>query len=363
MDNKIKILFLAANPVDTDSLQLEEEYRAIKQKISERECYDKFDLVQEWAVRTGELIEKLMEHKPHIVHFSGHGSPTGEIIFKDNVGNARPVTTDALKSVFTVLKDNVRFVVLNACNTLPQAKAIAENIDLAVGMNTPIGDPAAIEFAAMLYSALCWGRSVGSAFEVGKTQLKVLGIPEEDTPELLSRVGVNPSEVYIPNREEVGKSNTSAEEDLIKTLYKDMVQLYIEAKDFLKNLQAGMRGFEREKLLSESTTVHKVFFDFDKHIRDAQVAQLLENLPERYDIEEIREKFSESFVPLSPDVIGRDRILEIDRRLKLFKEAIKYFETEVKEGQLDPALLEKEKDSLTPHGQQLLGLLLLELQR
>jgi hypothetical protein len=49
----------------------------------------------------------------------------------------------------------------------------------------------------MLYSGLCRGRSVGDAFEVGKTQLKVLGIPEEDTLELLCRAGINPAEVYF----------------------------------------------------------------------------------------------------------------------------------------------------------------------
>jgi hypothetical protein len=94
-------------------------------------------------------------------------------------------------------KDNIRVVVLNACFSRPQAAAITEVIDCAIGMNSAIGDKAAIVFAAAFYQALGFERSVKDAFESGKAALMLEGIPEEKIPELLVRKGVNPRTIFL----------------------------------------------------------------------------------------------------------------------------------------------------------------------
>jgi hypothetical protein len=101
------------------------------------------------------------------------------------------VSKAALVHLFRILKDNVRVVVLNACHSRPQAEALAETIDCTVGMNRPIGDQAAVVFAASFYRALGFGRSVKEAFELGRAALLLEGIPEDQTPELLTRPGVD----------------------------------------------------------------------------------------------------------------------------------------------------------------------------
>ena len=101
------------------------------------------------------------------------------------------MSKEALIHLFRILKDNVRVVVLNACHSRPQAEALAETIDCTVGMNRPIGDEAAIVFAASFYRALGFGRSVREAFELGRAALLLEGIPEDQTPELLTRPGVD----------------------------------------------------------------------------------------------------------------------------------------------------------------------------
>ena len=103
----------------------------------------------------------------------------------------------ALVGLFQVLKDNVRVVVLNACYSKPQAEAIAQVIDCAIGMNTAIGDEAAIVFAAAFYQALAFGRSVQTAFDVGKNALMLEAIPEEKTPELFVRDGLDASNISL----------------------------------------------------------------------------------------------------------------------------------------------------------------------
>jgi hypothetical protein len=197
--SKIKVLFLSANPSSEPKLMLDEEIREITDKIRGSLHRDSLDLVSLWAVRPDDLLQALNEHRPHVVHFSGHGSPFDEIILLDRAGQPKPVPKEALVSLFRTLRDNIRLVVLNACFSKPQAEAISELIDCTIGMNKQIGDEAAIAFAASFYRAIGFGRSVQDAFDQAKTALLLEGIPEEKTPELLARSGVNASEVFLVN--------------------------------------------------------------------------------------------------------------------------------------------------------------------
>src|SRR3954447_17829712 len=189
--DKLKVLFLAANPAGPQPLQLDEEIRQITAKVRASEHRDSLELVSRWAVRPDDLVQALLEVRPHVVHFSGHGSKAQELILLDDQGNPKPVSKEALAYLFRTLKDNVRVVVLNACYSRPQAEALAEAIDCTIGMNRPIGDEAAIVFAASFYQAVGFGRSVEEAFELGKAALLLEGIPEDQTPELLTHQGVD----------------------------------------------------------------------------------------------------------------------------------------------------------------------------
>ena len=193
----IKVLFLSSNPEGTPALKLDEEARLIIQKIRASEYRDVLKLETLWAVQPDDLLQALNEHKPQIVHFSGHGSESGEIVLMDNNRQAKPVSAEALKMLFTTLKDNIRVVVLNACYSEKQAQAISEVIDCVVGMNTAIGDEAAIVFAASFYRAIGFGRSIKDAFDQGKAAIMLEGIPESSTPQLLIRKGIDPASVVL----------------------------------------------------------------------------------------------------------------------------------------------------------------------
>src|SRR4029079_17504865 len=177
--NKIKILFLAANPASTSQLRLDEEIRAITEKIRASEFRDSLELISAWAVRPDDLLQLLNMHKPHIVHFSGHGSQAGELLLADSGGEARPVSTRALTALFSTLKDNIRLVVLNACYSRVQGQSISQTIDYVVGMNAAICDTAAMVFTASFYRALGFARTVQEAFDQGLAAILLEGIPEE----------------------------------------------------------------------------------------------------------------------------------------------------------------------------------------
>ena len=183
--DKITILFLAANPRDTDQLKLDDEVRAIDQSLQLAAHRDRFDLRSHWALRYSDLAGLLLRYEPHIVHFSGHGSAAGEIVFADDRGQSHLVAPNTLADLFKVLRDNIRCVVLNACYTEKQARGIAQSVDCVVGMKRAVVDDGAVQFAAAFYQALGYGRSIATAFDLGRIAMGAYAAGEEKTPRLL----------------------------------------------------------------------------------------------------------------------------------------------------------------------------------
>ena len=196
-NRKIKVLFLAANPVDTPPLKLDEEVRAIDQALRRANYRDRFDFIQHRAVQYGDLQELLLRHQPDLVHFSGHGSETGELLLQGENGIAHPIREQTLSRLFSVLKDNIRCVVLNACYSEGQAAAIAQHIDVVIGMKHELGDDAARNFAAAFYQGLGYGRSVQTAFDLGCLQIDLANIVEADEPQLKALRGDAAQLVFV----------------------------------------------------------------------------------------------------------------------------------------------------------------------
>lgn len=166
----VTIVFLAASPRDMDEADLGIELREIRSVLRSTEYRDHFRLQPQWAVRMSDVSDYLLEHKPGIVHFSGHGS-AGEIVLEDDKGNSEPVPVEDLSRRFAALKENIRCVVLNACYSQPQAEAIVRAIDCVIGMTHEVDVDDAVAFAKTFYRALGYGRSVRLAFDAARAEL------------------------------------------------------------------------------------------------------------------------------------------------------------------------------------------------
>jgi len=180
--DKVTILFLAANPVDTNPLRLGEELRDIKASLRQATHRDRFDAQDEWAVRIDDLRRALLRYKdrPVILHFAGHGDGAG-IVLEGNDGQGRPVEGGAL-SRFIKLFPNIRCVILNACYSEATATALAEVTPCVVGMEAEVTDTYAISFAVAFYDAIGEGMSFADAFEVAKSSVDLEGGLEEVLP-------------------------------------------------------------------------------------------------------------------------------------------------------------------------------------
>jgi hypothetical protein len=194
-EETVRILFLAANPKDTDPLRLGEEAETIDERLRGAEFRDSFELISHWAVSSKKLSDYLLRHTPHIVHFAGHGSTLGKIVLEDETGNAKTVPPEALSRLFRILKDNIRCVVLNACLTEDQAEGIVQEIDCVVGMSREIDDVDAISFAGGFYRGLAYGRSVQTAFELGRNEIDLDSLGGGAIPILKVKPGVDPAKI------------------------------------------------------------------------------------------------------------------------------------------------------------------------
>src|SRR5689334_3743473 len=94
-DQKLKILFLAANPINTPQLRLDQELRDVQTALRQSRYRDQLELQAVWASRITEMRRAMLDIEPQILHFSGHGDG-GAIFLEDNAGNAHPVAADAL---------------------------------------------------------------------------------------------------------------------------------------------------------------------------------------------------------------------------------------------------------------------------
>lgn len=191
----LRILFFVATLDDRARLHLDREVRAIKARIRESEYRDCIQLIDRWAVQPSDLQQALLQHQPHIVHFSGYGGPSG-ILLQGMDGSSRHVSYGAIARMLKTLKDNIRVVVFNTCFSHPQAHAMAEHIDFTIGMNVEMRTDMEILFSAAFYMALGHGRSVLTAYQVGITELALYGVADQTHPLLLSRKGADASATF-----------------------------------------------------------------------------------------------------------------------------------------------------------------------
>lgn len=177
-----KILILSANPVETNRLRLDQEVREIRESIQKARNRDNFEVVIATAVRTKDIQQEILYNKPQIVHFSGHGAGSQGLIFEDISGRAKPVTTEALTTLFGLCASYVECVVLNACYSIVQAQGIANHIKYVAAMRQEVGDIAAIEYSRGFYSAIASGEPYDIAHEYGRNAIQFEGLSEEMTP-------------------------------------------------------------------------------------------------------------------------------------------------------------------------------------
>jgi tetratricopeptide (TPR) repeat protein len=181
----LRILFLASDPSNASRLHLGKELQSVRNKLVGNQ---NFEIKDHLATKPNDVMNEIMNYKPHIVHFSGHGFETGELCFENDRGEAKVIPPEALASLFRLATDHVKCVIVNTCYAEKQAKAIAEYVPVVIGTKKEISDDAAFNFSTGFYTALepdLSQNSLHKAFNLGCIAIQFDGNLEEHLTPIL----------------------------------------------------------------------------------------------------------------------------------------------------------------------------------
>jgi hypothetical protein len=168
----ITILYLAANPIDSERLRSDRELREIQDIMRDGKGSDRFRLVSVFAARVQDIAAAVKSNNPQIVHFAGHAYQGG-LIIEDERGRSALLPAERIASLFGSAVDGISCVILNASHTAETARVISRYVDYVVAMNEIISDEGAIAFSTGFYQALAAGRPIPDAFEYAVVYLKI----------------------------------------------------------------------------------------------------------------------------------------------------------------------------------------------
>ncbi|MDP9630306.1 UNVERIFIED_ORG: CHAT domain-containing protein [Ensifer adhaerens] len=203
---KLRVLYLTSNPEATETeyttpdgvavkesywLRTETEVRQVKQALRGSKYRDLVELEHKPAATFQDLLDGINDHRPHIVHFSGHGG--GKSVFLENGSVDAPESNELpfelLMEALAATDTPPTLLVLNACDTLDGAEMILPAVPVVVAMSEPIGDLAATVFATQFYAAIASAQSVGSALRQAKVKMRSVSLEDADLPQYVARDG------------------------------------------------------------------------------------------------------------------------------------------------------------------------------
>jgi hypothetical protein len=196
-----KILFLASNPKNLSYLDLNKEYSEVSERLKENISTYKLTFAK---VNSKNFNELIYQHRPLIIHFSGHGTKNGletlpnergimrrdiktpSIILPDSNGNGVAIKEKTLYDLFSKCKNDfdLKLIFFNSCHTDTQAIKISELGIYVIGMDKAVFDSTSIEFATSFYHHLSNGEDIETAFFLACNFLDFEGNNEFNTPVL-----------------------------------------------------------------------------------------------------------------------------------------------------------------------------------
>jgi hypothetical protein len=183
------ILIVSAGPIDQDSLRLGAEMKDIRHALQRSKSREEWKIECHTAATVDDLRRALLDYRPAILHFSGHGAGEDGLCFEDANGYSHMAQAEPLAKLFHLFSDSLKCVVLNACYSDVQAAAICNEINCVVGMKSTIDDESAIKFAASFYDAIFAQCSISMAFKMGCNALDLSNLRDSDVPALQIRKG------------------------------------------------------------------------------------------------------------------------------------------------------------------------------
>lgn len=199
---KLSVLFVAAVPSSHDHLRTDAEFRMIQDEVRRSLYRDSVDFFIKPAADMKSMLEGMNDHRPEIVHFSGHGGGE-EILFDDGkvVGSVgKPLRFKLLAEALGATSTPPKLLVLNACDTSSGADVFLDVVEGVVAMSDDISDIGAAIFSAAFYAAIASGQPLSSAIKQGVVRMKAAVLADAHVPRLTCRDDVNPNKYTLAGK-------------------------------------------------------------------------------------------------------------------------------------------------------------------
>lgn len=170
--NREVVLVLNATPDDQGRLRADKEGALLERQLEmvKNRARD-LHVVQKFAVRLQDIQKELLNNRPKILHFSGHGDE-GVLIFERDDGTTAELNGNVLADVIEVY-GQLECLVLHACYTESVARACARHVPFVIGSTDSINDETAPKFTYAFYQALANGRPYENAFKAGQVEVRM----------------------------------------------------------------------------------------------------------------------------------------------------------------------------------------------
>jgi hypothetical protein len=195
---KLRVLYLTASPATEGSapLRVDAEVNNVLRTLRGARYRDQIDLQVRPAATIEDLLDGLNDHRPHVVHFSGHAD--SGLLF-DNASAIDPgehlVGYRGVARLLTATDHPPTLVVLNACETLEGADELLVAAPVVIAMSDSVGDASATIFAAHFYGGIGAAQTIGSAMDQVRAMIAIALPGEPDIVVVRSVQAVDPYDV------------------------------------------------------------------------------------------------------------------------------------------------------------------------
>ena len=196
----LRVLYLTASPATEGSvpLRVDAEVNNVLRTLRGARYRDRIDLQARPAATVQDLLDGLNDHRPHVVHFSGHAG--GGLLF-DNASAVDPGEHLAgyreVARLLSATDHPPTLIVLNACETIEGADYMLAAAPVVIAMTDTVGDASAAIFAAQFYGGIGAAQTIGSAMDQARAMIAVALPGEPDLAVVRAREGVDPYEVSL----------------------------------------------------------------------------------------------------------------------------------------------------------------------
>lgn len=171
-ESALRVLFVSASPDGVDRLRVDREYRDLTDRLRGTGHGDRIKLIPVPAARLHDLRTGLVEHEPDVLHISCHGTLDGALCLDDDDVIRQAVDGERIVELVRALRSDLKLAILNACNSAPLARKLAQLGVQSIAIEGSIEDNAAIAFVLAFYEMLAHGKSIETAFEIARVGLR-----------------------------------------------------------------------------------------------------------------------------------------------------------------------------------------------